>query len=381
MHKLNIGIIGAGWMGRVHVENLRRLGFVEVVAVACRTPKSAERFATQQRIPFASDDYHELLASEAIDGVHICTPNHLHAPITRAALLAGKHVLCEKPLAMSADEATEMLALATSRGLHHAVNHNLRYYPAVQQARQMIAHGDLGEILAVQGTYSQDWLFKPDDYNWRVRSELGGSLRAMGDIGSHWMDMIEHVTGKRITALCADLATFHQERRSPQMPIGNGPPVEEGMVPVDTEDFGMAMLHLGDRCRGAFTVSQVAAGCKNRFEWLITGTGGSVGWSQERPDELWIGRRDGPNELLWKDPATFYPEAAISADYPVGHVEGYADTHKQLFRRLWSGVEAAADPAGPVGYPTFADGLRGMRLLEAVGESHARRGWVDCAPV
>lgn len=368
MHRLNIGIIGTGWMARAHVENLRRLGFVEVVAVAGRTPESAGHFATKQRIPVASGDYRELAGRDGIDGIHICTPNHLHAPVARVALAAGKHVLCEKPLAMSAEEARGLLDLAEANHLHHAVNHNLRYYPAVQQARRMIENGELGEIVSLQGTYAQDWLFHRTDYNWRVRSELGGPLRAMGDIGSHWMDMIEHVTGLRITSLCADLATVHATRQAPG---------EEQAVAVDTEDLGMALLHLGERCHGAFTVTQVAAGCKNRFEWLISGTRGSVSWSQERPDELWLGHRDGPNGLQWKDPERYYPEAAACADYPAGHIEGYADTHKQLFRRFWSRV---AEPSGPVDYPTFADGLRGMRLLAAVAESHARRGWVDIAP-
>lgn len=382
MSKLKVAVIGAGFMGKTHVENLRRLGFVEVAAVAGISQEEADRFAKAYNIPRATGNYKELLADPEIAGVHVCTPNALHAPVAKAALNAGKHVLCEKPLALSAKEAKEMLDLAEKKKLHHATNHNLRYYPAVQQARAMIARGDLGEILVVQGTYSQDWLLYDTDFNWRILKKHNGPLRVMGDIGSHWMDMIQHVTGLSITALCADLKIIHKTRKQPKVAIETFAgktlkPSDYDEVKIDTEDFGMALLYLGDTCRGAFTVSQVSAGCKNRFEWMVCGTRGSVAWNQERPDELWIGRRNEPNQIIIKDGSLFYPEAAAYSDYPGGHSEGYDDSHKQLFKRFWSRV---LDPSLPVQYPTFADGLRGMQLLEAVLESNRKRGWVKCAP-
>jgi predicted dehydrogenase len=382
MSKLKVAVIGAGFMGRTHVENLRRLGFVEVAAIAGVSQEEADRFAKAYNIPKATGNYKEILADPEIAGVHICTPNALHAPVAKAALNAGKHVLCEKPLALSAAEAKEMLDLAEKKKLHHATNHNLRYIPAVQQARAMVARGDLGDILVVQGTYSQDWLLYDTDFNWRILKKHNGPLRVMGDIGSHWMDMIQHVTGLSITALCADLKIVHKTRKQPKVAIETFAgktlqPSDYEEVKIDTEDFGMALLHLGDACRGAFTVSQVSAGCKNRFEWMICGTKASVAWNQERPDELWIGRRNEPNQIIVKDPSLFYPEAAAYADYPGGHSEGYDDSHKQLFKRFWSRV---LDPSLPVQYPTFADGLRGMQLLEAVMESHKKRAWVKCAP-
>jgi predicted dehydrogenase len=382
MGTLKVAVIGAGFMGKTHVENLRRLGFVEVAAVAGVSQDEADRFAKAFNIPKATGNYKEILADPEIVGVHICTPNALHAPVAKAALNAGKHVLCEKPLALSATEAKEMLDLAEKKKLHHATNHNLRYYPAVQQARAMIARGDLGDILVVQGTYSQDWLLYDTDFNWRILKKHNGPLRVMGDIGSHWMDMIQHVTGLSITSLCADLKIVHKTRKQPKVAIETFAgktlkPSDYDEVKIDTEDFGMALLHLGDTCRGAFTVSQVSAGCKNRFEWMICGTKGSVAWNQERPDELWIGRRNEPNQIIIKDGSLFYPEAAAYADYPGGHSEGYDDCHKQLFKRFWSRV---LDPSLPVQYPTFADGLRGMQLLEAVLESHKKGAWVKCAP-
>ncbi len=383
MQKLKAAVIGAGFMGRTHVEALRRLGFVDVAAVAAITEDEATRFAASNFIESATGDVDKLLADPSIDGVHICTPNATHFPIAMKALKAGKHVLCEKPLAMSANEARQMVELAEKKGLCHATNHNLRYYPATQQIRRMIENGDLGEILVVQGTYSQDWLLYDTDFNWRILRKHNGPLRVVGDIGSHWMDMIQHVTGLSITELCADLSIIHKTRKQPKVAIETFAgktlkPEDYNQVRIDTEDFGMVMLHMGKNCRGAYTVSQMAAGCKNRFEFMICGSKASVSWNQERPDEIWIGRRNEPNGIILKDGSLFYPKAAAYADLPGGHSEGYDDCHKQLFRRFWSRV---ADKKIPVEYPTFADGLRGMELLEKVTESHKKRGWVECAPV
>jgi predicted dehydrogenase len=382
MKRLKAAVIGAGFMGRTHTEQIRRLGNVEVAAVVGISQDEADRFAKANYIEKATANVDEVLADPTIDAVHVCTPNNLHAPISLKALKAGKNVLCEKPLAMSSKEAAEMLALAEKKKLIHATNHNLRYYPAVQQARQMIANGDLGEVLVVQGTYSQDWLLYDTDFNWRILKKDNGPLRVMGDIGSHWMDMIQHVTGLSITALCADLKIMHPTRKQPKVAIETFAgktlkPSDYNEIKIDTEDFGMAMLHLGDRCRGAYTVSQVSAGNKNRFEWMICGTKGSVSWNQEKPDELWIGQRNEPNRLIVKDGSMYYPKAAAYCDLPGGHSEGYDDAHKQLFKRFWARV---ADPSQPIEYPTFADGLRGMQLLEAVIESNKKRTWVKCAP-
>ena len=223
MGKLKAAVIGAGFMGRTHVENIRRLGFVDVVAVAAISDDEAKRFAASTYIDWATSDVDAILADKSIDGVHICTPNALHYPIAMKALKAGKHVLSEKPLALSAGEAKKMLDLAEKKSLCHAVNHNLRYYPMTQQIRRMIENGDLGEILTVDGHYAQDWLLYDTDFNWRILRKDNGTLRVVGDIGSHWMDMIQHVTGLSIAELCADLATFHRTRRRPKgslAPVG-----------------------------------------------------------------------------------------------------------------------------------------------------------------
>jgi predicted dehydrogenase len=303
----------------------------------------------------------------------------LHFPIAKAALLAGKNVLCEKPLTMTAAEAAELVALAGETKLANCVNHNLRFYPLVQQIRSMVAAGDLGDILIVQGTYFQDWLLYDTDWNWRVNTSENGKLRAMGDIGSHWMDMIQHLTGLKITSLCADLQTFHPERKRPKMAVETFAgkklqPSDYEPVPIDTDDFGFVLLRLGGRARGNFSVSQMSAGCKNRFQFEIFGTKCGVAWNQERPDELWIGQRNVPNQLMVKDPSLMEARAAGFADLPGGHSEGYDDAHKQMFKRFYRRV---ADASAPVEYPTFEDGLLGMRLLEKVLESATSRAWVD----
>jgi predicted dehydrogenase len=379
MQMLKTAIVGTGFMGKVHVENLRRLGTVEIVAVAGSSDERAREFGKSIGVIRTTGHYEELLEDSTIDAVHVLTPNALHHPICRAALKAGKHVLCEKPFTVSLHQARELVDLAAQTGLANCIQHNLRYYPVVQQIRRMIEAGDLGEILIVQGTYSQDWLLYDTDWNWRVEAKDNGALRAMGDIGSHWMDMIQHVTGLRITELCADLATFHRTRHKPKGSVETftGKKLQTSdyeTVPIDTDDFGSVLLRLGGRARGAFTVSQMSAGRKNMFTIDIYGTKAGVSWNQERPDELWIGQRNSPNQIIVKDPALLYPKAAAYADLPGGHSEGYDDTHKQVFKRFYARV---ADPAAPADYPTFEDGLLVMQLLEKVAESSKKRAWVN----
>ena len=333
-------------MGRVHTEGIRRLGNVEVAAVAGISDEEARGFGEKFGIPKTTGDYRTLVSDPSIDAVHACTPNVLHHPISKAFMQAGKHVLCEKPLALSSKEAQDLVDTARRAGVVTAVNHNLRYYPVAQQARCMVQNGDLGEILVVQGTYSQDWLLYDTDFNWRIESKDNGPVRAIGDIGSHWMDMIQHLTGLKIKSLCADLAIFHKTRKKPKFAVEafagkNLRPEDYEEIPIDTDDFGAVLLRLGDRTRGAFTVSQVSAGCKNRFQMEIFGTKCGAMWNQERPDELWIGHRNQANQIILKDPSLLKPAAATYADLPGGHGEGYGDTHKQVFRRFYRKVAAA----------------------------------------
>jgi predicted dehydrogenase len=365
-------------MGRVHTEGIRRLGNVEVVAIAASSEEKARKFADELGVEGATGDYHTLLADPSIDAVHICTPNSLHFPMAMAALAAGKNVLCEKPLATTVEEGKQLVAKAAETGLSNCTFQNLRYYPLVQQMRRMREAGELGEIYAVQGTYSQDWLLYDTDWNWRIDSAANGKSRCFADIGTHWCDMVEHITGLRISSLCADLQTFHKTRKRPKGSIETFSgktlqPDDYEEVPIDTEDFGAVLLRLGDQARGAITVSQISAGRKNQLRMEIYGTKASVTWDQEKPDELWIGQRNEPNRSIVKDPSLLLPQARNYADLPGGHSEGYDDTFKQLFRRFYRKV---ADPSALVEYPQFADGLRQLRILETVLESNHAHGWV-----
>ncbi|MGH9660243.1 MAG: Gfo/Idh/MocA family protein [Bryobacteraceae bacterium] len=379
MKKIKTAVFGTGFMGRVHTEGIRRLGNVEVAAIAASSDGKARAFANDVGVKGASGDYRRLLDDPTIDAVHICTPNALHGPMALAAIDAGKHVLCEKPLATSSIEGEKMVKKAAAKKVANCTFHNLRFYPMVQHIRHMREAGQLGEIYAVQGTYSQDWLYYDTDWNWRIDQKLNGPSRVMADIGSHWCDMIEHTTGLRITSLCADLQTFHKTRKRPKGSVETFTgkflkPEDYTEVPIASEDFGAVLLRLGDRARGSFTVSQVHAGRKNRLLIEIYGSKCSVTWDQERPDALWIGHRNEPNQSIVKDPSLLEGGAKTYADLPGGHSEGYDDTFKQLFRRFYRTV---ADRTAAVEYPQFADGLRQLRILDAALASSATHGWVD----
>jgi len=378
--RLKAAVVGTGFMGRVHLEALRRVEDVDVIAVFGRDLSRAQKLADGYGVA-ATTDFSKLLGDATIDALHICTPNASHYSMVKHALQAGKHVLCEKPVTTTAGEAQELMVLAEKAGLRNCVCHNLRYYPVVQQIRRMREDGELGEILVAQGTYSQDWMLYPTDWNWRVDASVSGASRVMADIGSHWFDMIEHLTGLRVKSLCADLQIFHPTRKRPKRSVetftGKLPSAEDVEdFPVTTEDFGSVIFRLGDRARGCMTASQVSAGRKNGFSFEIYGTKSSVAWNQERPDELWIGHRNEPNQTIVKDPSLLEARASAFADLPGGHSEGYDDTFKQVFRRFYRSI---ADPTGAVEYPQIADGLRQLDILEAEIQSHKSRKWVDVA--
>jgi predicted dehydrogenase len=379
MKQVKTAIFGTGFIGRVHLDAVRRLESVDVSALVDPHIEPAQLLGAGFGIPTVASDYRAILANPEIDVVHICTPNAQHYSIAREALEAGKHVVCEKPLATSVEEAQELVALAAKRGVRNCVCHNLRYYPMVQQLRRMREAGELGEILSVQGAYLQDWLLYDTDWNWRIDSKVGGTSRAMADIGSHWFDMAEHVTGLRVSSLCADLQTFHSKRKEPKHAIETFAnkllgPEDFNERPVNTEDYGAVIFHMGERTRGSVVASQAAAGRKNRLSIEVYGTKSSAAWDQERPNELWIGHRETGNQLLLKDPSLLKPEARSYADLPGGHAEGYDDTTKQMMRRFYASV---SDPRLTPEYPQFADGLRQLVIVRAELESHKRRGWID----
>ena len=377
--RIRTAVIGTGFMGRVHLEALRRIPNVDVVAIAGTSLEKAKALGAGYGVAGTTDDWREVIANPAIDAVHITTPNDSHFPMAKAAFEAGKHVLCEKPLALSVAEARTLTELQAARKLRGALCHNLRYYPMVQQIRAMREAGELGDILVVQGTYSQDWMLYESDWNWRVEPAVSGMSRVMADIGSHFFDMAEHLSGLRVQSLCSDWQIFHPTRKRPKTGgetfSGKFKAASETTdVKIETEDFGATLFRMGPRARGAMTASQVSAGRKNGLVMEIYGTKAAVTWRQEKPEELWIGYRDAPSQILLKDPALMHDTARGFADVPGGHAEGYPDTFKQLFRRFYASI---ADPGAPADYPQMADGLRQMNILAAELESNRRHAWVD----
>src|SRR5262245_38739556 len=360
-----IALVGTGFIGPVHVEALRRLGR-NVVGVLASTPEKGPKAAAALQIPRAYASFAELLADSAVAAVHITSPNRHHFAQCRAALEAKKHVICEKPLAMTAKETAELTALAARTPAVAAVCYNIRFYPLCLETRQRIAAGQIGDVFHVTGSYMQDWLLYETDFNWRVLASEGGALRVVADIGTHWLDLMQNVTGHRVTAVCADLRTVLPTRRRPkgsvetfQSKLGVAQATEA--VTIDTEDYGSVLLAFDSGAKGRLTVSQVTAGRKNCVRFEIAGSRGAIAWDSERPNELWLGHRDKPNEVLTRDPALLDPAVRRYANYPGGHNEGFPDTFKQLFRAIYAYIDAG-DWTAPPPFPTFADGHREVVL-------------------
>jgi len=377
--RIRTAVIGTGFMGRVHLEALRRVPNVDVVEIAGTSLEKAKALGAGYGIVNATGDWREIMADPSIDAVHITTPNDSHFPMAKAAFEAGKHVLCEKPLALTVAEARTLTELQAAKKLRGALCQNLRYYPMVQQIRAMRQAGELGDILVMQGTYSQDWMLYESDWNWRVEPAASGASRVMADIGSHFFDMAEHLTGLKVQSLCSDWQIFHPTRKRPK--IGGetfsgklAAASETTEERVETEDFGATLFRMDGRTRGAMTASQVSAGRKNGLVMEIYGSKAAVTWRQENPEELWIGHRDAPSQILLKDPSLMLETARGFADVPGGHAEGYQDTFKQLFRRFYASI---ADPDAPADYPQMADGLRQMNILAAEMTSNRSHAWVD----
>ncbi|HZT83168.1 MAG TPA: Gfo/Idh/MocA family oxidoreductase [Gemmataceae bacterium] len=380
MKPLAAAVVGTGFIGPVHVEALRRLGR-PVVGVLGSSPQRGRAAADALGIPRAYASFDELLADPAVSVVHLTSPNRFHFEQCKRALAAGKHVVCEKPLAMTAAETAELVALAEHSPAAAAVCYNVRFYPLNVEARQRVAAGELGPVFHVTGSYAQDWLLYDTDFNWRVLAEEGGALRAVADIGTHWLDLVTTIAGLKVESVCADLHTVHPTRQRPKGSSETfkgklGVARETQAIAIDTEDCGFVLLRFRGGASGCLGVSQVTAGRKNCLRYEIAGAKAALAWDSERPNELWVGRRDRANELLPRDPALLSPEARRFADYPGGHNEGFPDTFKQLFRAVYGYIEAG-DWKAPRPFPTFADGHQEVVLCEAILRSHRERRWAE----
>jgi predicted dehydrogenase len=387
LHNLRAGIIGTGFIGPVHIESLKRLG-VQVTAI-CGSTRNAQATAEKWGIPevYGDYDYKAMCRSANVDVVHITSPNKVHIEQSLAALKAGKHVVCEKPLGMNSRETSRLLGTLDKMGKDapvFAVNYMCRFFAAVLQMRAMVQRGDLGKIMHVQGHFFQDWLLKETDYNWRLLASEGGKLRAVGDIGTHWIDAVSFILGTRAESVFAFLETFHKKRLRPKGEVQTFAQVDPStMVPykVDTEDFGSVLLKFGrakhgfaDGAHASASISQVAAGWKCSLYLGIYGTRGSVQWDLQQPNEIIVGRRDEPNQILQRATAGFNEDVAGFIDYPGGHPEGFPDSHKMHYRAVYEHI--ASGRKTPALFATAEDGHHEVQLCEAILKSSKKGAWV-----
>jgi predicted dehydrogenase len=377
---MRAGIVGTGWMAAVHTEALRRIG-VEVVGMVGSTPERT-RSKANPLLPQPYDSLDELLAVPELTSVHITSPNDVHAEQARAAIAAGKHVVCEKPLGVDATQTAELVALAADAGVVNAVCFNLRHYAHNQHAGALVTGGAIGVPRLISGHYLQDWLLLDTDWNWRLDAERQGKLRAVADIGSHWLDLVQFVSGQHIVEVCADLHTFVTERRRPAGEVETfaagrvGDDVPRVREQMESDDAAGLLLRFDGGARGVCTISQVSAGRRNRLAWEIDGDESALAWASDDPDHLWIGHRGRPNEVVEKDPALLTPEGAAAAAFPGGHVEGYADTFRALFTAVYADIAAGAPSAQPY-YATFADGHDIVAVCDAIATSAHQGAWTS----
>jgi predicted dehydrogenase len=379
MTRIGMGLVGPGFVGAHHIDAVRRLGYVDVVAVAASTDASARRKADALEVPKAYGSFEALVADPDVHVVHNTTPNYLHVPVILAALARGKHVISDKPLAMTAADARQLRDAANKAGVVHAVTFNYRGNPLVQQAREMIAAGELGPVHFIHGAYLQDWLLESTDFSWRLEPEKGGASSAVGDIGSHWCDLVQHVTGRRIVEVLADLTTVVQSRLKPSGSVeafAKGGETSREEVQVRSEDLASILVRFDNGAKGCVSVGQVCAGHKNGLWFEVNGRQASVRWDQERQNELWIGRRDTANAVLAKDPSLLAPGARGYAHLPGGHQEAWADAFCNVMRDIYDVVTGRRpqNPRPPA-FATFEDGYHSACVVDAVLESH-RRGAV-----
>ncbi len=375
---LGAAVVGVGFVGRAHVESLRRQGIPVQGILGSSLPRTQEA-CRALKLSRAYSSIEELLSDPSVDVVHLCTPNHLHLPHAQAALRAGKHVMCEKPLAMDAVETAALVQEMQKSNCVGGVTYNQRYYPLCQEAHALVHSGAIGEPRLVHGTFLQDWLLYPSDWNWRLEADQGGAMRAVSDIGTHWLDLMMWITGRSVTEVCADLATVIPVRQRPLGRVETFQKRESGAfeeVKMTSDDYASILLHFEGGLRGVLTVSQISAGRKNRLWFEIDGSEGSLAWNAEEANVLWLGSRNEANRILIKNPALMSPEARGYAAYPAGHTEGYPDTFMQLFKDFYAYIEAG-DFRAERTFPTFETGHVEVALCDVIAASARERRWVS----
>lgn len=377
MRVYRAGIVGTGFIGKVHLETVRRLGNVEVVAIADKV--QVKETAEAMNVPNYFEDYKEMIDTMKLDVVHICTPNFTHFEIAMYAMEKNVNVICEKPMATTIEEAKTMLAKAKEKGLVAAINFHNRFYPMTNHLMNIIHDGELGNVFSITGSYTQDWLLYPTDYSWRLISSESGDTRAVSDIGSHWMDLAEFVSGQKITAVCADFQTIYQTRKKPNKTVlafSKEKFAEEDYtdVPIDTEDNAHILFRFSGGAKGSAFISQVIAGKSVAIDLLIGGYEKSAEWNSADVNSLDIGVRDDGTKHVEKGAGTVHQNTLPYVGYPFGHAEGFADAFKQGFREIYESIE---NKEKKYQYATFEDGVHEMVLCEKIFESNKEQRWID----
>ena len=385
MKKIGMGLIGPGFIAAHHIDAVRRLGDVDVVAIAGSSQASADKKAQEYKVERAYGDYQSLIADPDVQVIHNTTPNHLHFPVIMAALAAGKHVISDKPLAINPEQGRTLRDTAVAAKVANVVTFNYRGNPLVQQARSMVVSGECGQLSFVHGFYLQDWMTDPNVFSWRSDPAKGGASSALGDIGSHWCDVAEHVSGLKIASVLADLTTVIPTRYSAggsAEAFSSKSGGERTPVEVQSEDLASVLLRFENGAKGSFSVGQVLPGHKNDLQLEVNGRSLSLKWRQEEQNELWIGHHDRPNEIMAKDPSLVSPQALRYTHLPGGHQESWADAFRNLMADAYAWIRAGATPdTKPDMLPTFEDGYRSTLLIDAMLRSHAAGSvWQSVSP-
>lgn len=368
-------VIGTGFIGTVHVESIRRCG-VKVKGVLSGSSQSTKAGADKLLVEKAYASVEEICQDSDITVVHVTSPNSLHYSQVKLLLAAGKHVICEKPLALTAKEGQELVQLAEKTGLVNATCFNTRFYPMVHEAKSFMVSDQIGEPRYIKGHYHQDWLSLDTDWNWRLESEKAGELRAIADIGSHLIDQIGFVTNLKVVEVMADLHTLVKTRLKPTGPvqtftIDNSSKRES--VTMSSDDAAGVLIRFNNGARATISISQISLGRKNSINWEISGSKGSLAFDSENPEQLWIGHRGRANEVLHKDPSMLSKEAAKTSFYPGGHVEGFSETFRGLFEAVYADIESGRRSGA---YPNFSDGVRSLKITDAIAESSKNSSWI-----
>lgn len=370
---IGVGMVGTGLMGVAHTNALRENG-IQVHGILGSSVEKGQKFAENMGIDRVYESFDEMLADDNIHVIHLTTPNHLHYAHAKEAFLAGKHVACEKPLTMNPEESRELFILAKEKKLVNAVNFNVRMYPMIQKARSMVENGEIGDLFIIQGSYLQDWLLFPHDWNWRLDPKMGGQSRTVGDIGSHWIDLVSYISGLRITEVFADFKTFHQKRMKPNKSTSNSPLQEFLNIGINSEDYAAILCHFENGVQGVLTLSQMCAGHKNKISFNINASHSSLIWNGEKAEELWVGHRDKPNQILLADSKLEIEKNSKNDEIPEFHTQVFSNTFKELYRRVYRYI-LAGDYSQKPDFPTFEDGHYEMLVLDAIEDSARDKSW------